>query len=327
MIDELSKNIESLLKEAGFNGKVNDLEPLTNGASNETWKFNFSENLVLQKMILKKGPDTPSSLALPKSKEAEIQKIVFKEQGPVPNVLAISNEKSSLKNAYIMMLVEGESIPRKILRDDTYKQIRDSLAFQCGQAMAKIHQVPLNSLSWLDNKDITQELEELYLTYEKFKQPQPVFEYTFRWLRNQDFGDFPNTLIHADFRLGNLIFDKNGLQSVIDWELAHIGNPLQDLGWICVNSWRFGKHENVVGGFGEIEDLLNGYNSIIDIQLDVQQIKNWQIFGTLRWGVICLIQTFAHLLGPNNSVERAAIGRRVSETELDLVDLLFMEGK
>jgi len=327
MIDKLSKNIESLLKGEGFNGKISDLEPLTNGASNETWSFNYSEDLVIHKMILKKGSDIPQGLALSKSEEAEIQKVVFQEQGPVPNVLAISNDKSLLKNAYIMSLVEGESIPRKILRDKKYNKIRSSLAFQCGQAMAKIHQVPLDSLNWLDSKDIKRELDELYLTYEKFQQHLPVFEYTFKWLKDQDFGDFPNTLIHADFRLGNLIFDENGLQSVIDWELAHIGNPLQDIGWICVNSWRFGEYKHVVGGFGELEDLLKGYKSIRNIQLHVEQIKNWQIFGTLRWGVICLIQTFAHLLGPHNSVERAAIGRRVSETELDLVDLLFLEGK
>ena len=48
-----------------------------------------------------------------------------------------------------------------------------------------------------------------------------------------------------------------------------------------------------------------------------------QVFGTFRWGVICLIQASAHLNGTINSVEKAAIGRRVSETEIDIVDLLF----
>jgi len=327
MLNELSVNIEELLQENNNEGSVSDLIPLTNGASNETWKFTYVTNNITKKMILKMGPDAPPGLALPKSQEAAIQKAVFQAQGPAPEVLAISSDTSVLKNAYIMELIEGESIPRKVLRDDIFKDIRDSLAFQCGEAIAQIHRVSLESLQWMKQKDVNDELDELYSTYRKFNCPLPVFEYTFRWMKDQDFGNSKMTLVHGDFRLGNLIFDKSGLQSVIDWELSHIGNPMQDLGWICVNSWRFGQHEKVVGGFGHIEDLMNGYSSIIKQELCINIIRNWQILGTLRWGVICLIQTFSNLLGSNNSVERAAIGRRVSETELDLVDLLFLKGE
>ena len=135
-----------------------------------------------------------------------------------------------------------------------------------------------------------------------------------------------DALVHGDFRLGNIIVDENGLQSIIDWELAHIGNPLQDLGWICGNSWRFGNTDKVVGGFGDLEDLLEGYNSVSEYKVDKEIVKAWQVFGTFRWGVICLIQASAHLSGSVNSVEKAAIGRRVSETELDIVDLLFLGG-
>ena len=133
--------------------------------------------------------------------------------------------------------------------------------------------------------------------------------------------------MHGDFRLGNIIVNGEGLQSIIDWELAHIGNPLQDLGWVCGNSWRFGNNDKVVGGFGELEDLLEGYNSISKFQVNKEMVKCWQVFGTFRWGVICLIQAYAHLNGTINSIEKAAIGRRVSETEIDIVDLLFLGGE
>ena len=133
--------------------------------------------------------------------------------------------------------------------------------------------------------------------------------------------------MHGDFRLGNIIVNADGLQSIIDWELAHIGNPLQDLGWVCGNSWRFGKNDKVVGGFGELEDLLEGYNSVSKLKVNKEMARCWQVFGTFRWGVICLIQAYAHLNGTINSIEKAAIGRRVSETEIDIVDLLFLGGK
>ena len=100
-----------------------------------------------------------------------------------------------------------------------------------------------------------------------------------------------------------------------------------DIGWMCINSWRFGQSEKVVGGFGDLEEFLQGYSSISKEIIDPEEVKIWQILGTLRWGVICLIQVYAHLNGDVNSLEKAAIGRRVSETEIDLVDLLFLGGK
>ena len=147
------------------------------------------------------------------------------------------------------------------------------------------------------------------------------------WLKKQNFGEIDDALVHGDFRLGNIIVSQDGLQSIIDWELAHVGNPLQDLGWICGNSWRFGNTDKVVGGFGDLKDLLDGYNSISEYQVDQETVRAWQVFGTFRWGVICLIQASAHLNGTINSVEKAAIGRRVSETEIDIVDLLFLGGR
>jgi Predicted aminoglycoside phosphotransferase len=193
--------------------------------------------------------------------------------------------------------------------------------------MAKIHNVDINNFSFLPKKPAGDQLEDLYSTYRSFDQPSPVFEYAYLWLKEQDFGNFQESLVHGDFRLGNIIVNAEGLQSIIDWELAHIGNPLQDLGWVCGNSWRFGKNDKVVGGFGDIEDLLEGYNSISKLKVDKEMVKCWQVFGTFRWGVICLIQAYAHLNGTINSVEKAAIGRRVSETEIDIVDLLFLGGE
>ena len=245
----------------------------------------------------------------------------------MPEIVAVSTVDEPLGDAYVMKFVEGESIARKILRDDEYRAALANLAFECGESIAKIHQADITDFSFLPKKTVMEQINELYQTYVSFDQPSPVFEYTYHWLQDQDFGDLNDTLVHGDFRLGNIIVNSEGLQSIIDWELAHIGNPLQDLGWICGNSWRFGKINKVVGGFGDLEDLLRGYNSISEYQVTENNVKAWQVFGTFRWGVICLIQASAHLTGAVNSVEKAAIGRRVSETELDIVDLLFLGGK
>ena len=327
MQEELASVLSKKLLEVGIEGKVSNLEPLTGGASKEIWKFEVSDVKQSTKMILRRGSGIEGPLAIKTADEARIQKEVIKVGAPVPIILAVSKNEEELGDSYIMHFVEGESIARKILRDKEYKKALPILAYQCGEAIAKIHNVDINNFSFLPKKPAEDQLEDLYSTYQSFEQPSPVFEYAYLWLKEQDFGNFQESLVHGDFRLGNIIVNADGLQSIIDWELAHIGNPLQDLGWVCGNSWRFGKNDKVVGGFGELEDLLEGYNSISKLKVNKEMVRCWQVFGTFRWGVICLIQAYAHLNGTINSIEKAAIGRRVSETEIDIVDLLFLGGK
>ena len=327
MQEKLASELSKKLLEAGVEGKVCNLAPLTGGASKEIWQFEVSKNKQTTKMILRRGSGIEGPLAIKTSDEAKIQKEVIKVGAPVPQILAVSKNEEELGDSYIMNFIEGESIARKILRDKEYKKALPVLAYQCGEAIAKIHNVDINNFSFLPKKPAEDQLEDLYSTYESFEQPSPVFEYAYLWLKEQDFGNFQESLVHGDFRLGNIIVNADGLQSIIDWELAHIGNPLQDLGWVCGNSWRFGKNDKVVGGFGELEDLLEGYNSISKLKVNKEMVRCWQVFGTFRWGVICLIQAYAHLNGTINSIEKAAIGRRVSETEIDIVDLLFLGGE
>tara|TARA_B100000214_G_scaffold151497_2_gene108446 strand:- start:90 stop:1073 length:984 start_codon:yes stop_codon:yes gene_type:complete len=327
MNENLANILKDKLADASIEGEIINLEPLTGGASKEIWKFEVSANGQSNRYILRRGSGVEGPLAIKTSDEAKIQMTVRTLGAQVPEIVAVSSLDEELGDAYIMKFVDGESIARKILRDEEYKRALPNLAFECGQSIAKIHQADINEFPFLPSKPVFEQINDLYQTYEAFNQPSPVFEYTYLWLLEQNFGEKNDALVHGDFRLGNIIIDKDGLKSVIDWELAHIGNPLQDLGWICGNSWRFGNTDKVVGGFGDLADLLKGYNSISNYQVDENMVKAWQVFGTFRWGVICLIQASAHLTGSVNSVEKAAIGRRVSETEIDIVDLLFLGGK
>ena len=327
MTEDLGNILKEKLANTSIEGEIVNLEPLTGGASKEIWKFEVNANGKSDRYILRRGSGVEGPLAIKTSDEAKIQKTVRKLGAQVPEIVAVSSLDEELGDAYIMKFVDGESIARKILRDEEYKNTLPKLAFECGQSIAKIHQADINEFPFLPSKTVFEQINDLYQTYVSFNQPSPVFEYTHLWLKKQNFGEINDALVHGDFRLGNIIVDKDGLKSVIDWELAHIGNPLQDLGWICGNSWRFGNTNKVVGGFGDLADLLKGYNSVSNYHVDENMVKAWQVFGTFRWGVICLIQASAHLTGSINSVEQAAIGRRVSETEIDIVDLLFLGGK
>jgi aminoglycoside phosphotransferase (APT) family kinase protein len=300
--------------------KIKQLIPLTGGASadiNRIVLANEDELIVRRTLSQEK-----SVMAIPKILEAKIQKVVKKNGAPVPDIIFEFSEGEEIGEGYVMEAIPGETIPRKILRDDKFSTAREKLPFEIGKSLAKIHQTQLEDLKALDQVTFSDSLEKLFQVYLSFNQPQPVFDLAFKWLEAQELIDYGEVLVHGDFRFGNFIISEENLESIIDWELAHIGNPMEDLGWLCVRSWRFGNVEKRVGGLGDTKDLIAGYESNSDIKIDESQLDIWQLYGSLRWGVICMMQTFAHLSGMVNSVEKAAIGRRVSETEFDLMNMI-----
>ena len=149
-----------------------------------------------------------------------------------------------------------------------------------------------------------------------------MFELALRWLADHDPGPSREmTLVHGDFRHGNLIIGPDGVRAVLDWEIAHLGDPMEDLGWICTNSWRFGEIDKPVGGFGSREDLFAGYEEA-GRKVDPERVMFWEVMGTLRWGIMCgrMMQRFRN--APDHPMEQAVIGRRPSETEIDLLRLV-----
>ena len=110
---------------------------------------------------------------------------------------------------------------------------------------------------------------------------------------------------------------------MLDWELAHVGDPMRDLGWLCTNSWRFGRAGLPVGGFGTREELFAGYEAESGQRVEPEHVRFWEVFGSFWWAVGCLTMAHHYRSGPDQSVERAAIGRRSSECQVDCVNLLI----
>jgi aminoglycoside phosphotransferase (APT) family kinase protein len=217
-----------------------------------------------------------------------------------------------------MERVEGETIPRRILRDPSLRQARAGMAKQCGQILGRLHQSDTGNIEGLPDDD---QLERYRSILDQLGASSPTFEWAFRHLQSNRPDPSPPGLVHGDFRLGNLIVTADGVASVLDWELAHLGDPLEDLGWLCTKSWRFGSPDPV-GGVGSYEDLLAGYAETSGRLVSPETLRWWEILGSLKWGIMCLMQASFHFSSERGSVERAAIGRRVAETEWDLLELL-----
>ncbi len=218
----------------------------------------------------------------------------------------------------VMHRVAGETIARKILRDEPYAYARSVSVGQMGEALAKLHSAPVESVVGLEHVDPLKKYRDVL---DDIGHASATFELAFRWLQAHQPAPVADVIVHGDFRLGNVIIDENGLAAVLDWELAHLGDPAEDMGWLCVRAWRFGGKQPVAG-LGTYTELLRAYEQAGGVSVSEERIHWWEVAGTLMWGIMCLLQANAHITGAIRSVELAAIGRRVAEQEHDLLTLL-----
>lgn len=301
--------------------RIEQLRVLTGGASRATWAFEAVTDAGSRALILRIGP--PDEIHAGMELEAAALTRAAAAGAPVPYVLIAVNSAVPLGNPFLVCdFVGGETIVRRIQRalDDAS---RTSLVTQCAEALAAIHRADPSGIG-LESSD---PLDAWHAQLDEMGDTTATFEWTFRWLAANRPPRSRNVLVHGDFRMGNVIIDTSAqparLAAVLDWELTHAGEVYEDLSWFCIRAWRFGAPESLgAGGLGSIEDLLTAYEAAAGTPLDRGAMRWWLILSTLRWGVICRYQAERHLSGRTRSVELAAIGRRVCETEFDLLTLL-----
>ena len=218
----------------------------------------------------------------------------------------------------VMSRIAGETLARRILRDDEFARARAVLVGDLGRFLAGLHAIDPAEVPGAVEAD---SLTQYWKTYLTFDDRSATLEKAHEWLMQHRPSRTATTLVHGDLRLGNIIVGPDGLAAAIDWELVHVGDPLEDLAWLCVKAWRFGAPLEV-GGLGTIDELVGSYEAAGGRTVDRDALHWWLVAKTLQWGVGCMGQAAVHLTGAVRSVELAAIGRRVSEQEWDLIELL-----
>ena len=268
------------------------------------------------------------SIALDRATEFRVLAAAHKARRSRARVLFELTASDGLGEAYVMRRIRGPAIARKLLRDPPYAKARGRIAGQLGEILARIHATAARARCrrWRTAKPPTIS-RALRRQLDLLGQPQPVFELALAWLdRRKPAPTQEPVLVHGDYRTGNYLADETGVTAILDWEGAHLGDPIEDLGWLCVKSWRFGAVDKPAGGFGSREELWAAYQRAGGAKVDPARAHWWEVFGTARWGIICHNQAFRHLSGSIKSMELASIGRRAVETEVDLLQLLKSGG-
>lgn len=300
---------------------------LSGGASQETWSLTAIVDGASRRMILRRAPaGAPVVEKISLETEAALIRAAEAAGVPSPHVHYVIRPEDDLGRGFLMSHVEGEALGRKIVRDEQFAAIRPKLARQAGEILAAIHAIDPASLPALPRIAPAEEVATMFDNYRRWSEPRPVFELAFRWLSQR----MPPTsaalrLVHGDFRNGNFLVTPQGVSAVLDWELAHIGDPMRDLGWICTGAWRYSVIDKPVGGFGSREDLIAGYEAAGGAPVAPEVLRFWEMLGSLRWGVMC-IGMGVRATQSDRPVELSMIARRTSENEIDLMRLLAPRG-
>jgi aminoglycoside phosphotransferase (APT) family kinase protein len=328
-----AKLAAAIARHLGPPGEIRALARLTGGATKATWSFDALVGEQLLPLILQQS----SALPLGAAPEPRAQPLIHGRQDaalmqaaaragvPAPRVRAVLGPDDGLGEGYVTERVAGETLGRKINDEPRFASVRPRLAAQCGEILAAIHRIDPVGLEFLSSQTAGEQLAGYRKLADAFDHPLPAVELGLRWVAENLPMQPRTTVVHGDFRNGNLIVGEDGIRCVLDWELAQRGDPMLDLGWVCVKTWRFGG-PLPVGGFGRREDLFEAYERAGGGRVDPAHVRFWEAFGCVKWALMCMQKGLGYPAGTRPGVEAVAIGRRIEEPLLDFLDLITGEG-
>ncbi len=330
--DTLQQRVDVLARcHLGATGRATDLQTLTAGANKGTWSFRAlvsagSAAFILQRQAASGAPDPDAGPDdwvphLDGTQEFQVMLAAEAADVAVPHVRHILQPEDGLGEGAVTELVDGETIPARVLRQPELAEARGRMAAQCGQFLAAIHRVPVKGLPFLRDFGAPETLALYERTIDAIGLPLPPLELALRWARERMPREAMRTLVHGDFRTGNFIVGPEGIRAVLDWEIAHVGDPMEDLGYVCMRTWRFGG-AGPVGGFGAREDLFAAYEKASGRPVDREQARFWEVVGAMRWALGCVRRAHAWRHQRERKLEFAAVGRRIEEPIYDLLNVI-----
>lgn len=331
-INDLRTKLENYLTaQTGHATQISDMRPLAGGASRDSWALTAHSGDQTLALVLRKDlPTTMNENALTRREEFGLMRVAYDAGVKVARLRYVCDDASVLGSPFFLMdFVRGVSIGRKVITMPELQTARERLPEQLAEQLAKIHAIPPDdpALDFLprpaDGRSAAEQvIAEAYAVLDALDAPLPAFEFALRWASNNAPPDDDLTLIHGDFRIGNMLVDADGLSAVIDWEFAHIGHPVEEIGYLCMRDWRFGNDHLHAGGLCPRERFIAAYEAHSGRRVDRAVADWWEIVGNIRWGIICLAQAERHLSGADPSVELASLGRRSVEMQMEALNLI-----
>ncbi|MES2495698.1 MAG: phosphotransferase family protein [Pseudomonadota bacterium] len=314
--------IAAVRRRLGAGVTVANIDIPTLGGVNRTILFDVVDKGTTKRYVSRQetyvDPDSPF---LATGDQFRAMRIAFEHGLPVPEPIFEYDASDGMGNGFVTAFAAGETMPKRIQKDPDFLAVRPRLVADAAGILARIHALPSQSFGFLaerpDSADTVSAHRDLY---DGYRQARPAIEAGFRWLERNRPSVVDRVFLHGDFRLGNLMIDgTDGISAVLDWECAHLGQPAEDLGWLCTRSWRFSRPDLPAAGLASRQELLDAYSAAGGRSYDADEIRYWEIFGLVRFAVLNLMQNHGHVSGQRRGLVYAACGRNTALVEYDLL--------
>lgn len=302
--------------------RLENLTVPTLGGSNRTVIFDAVESGGTRRRLVSRqetyqGPHSPF---LDPSDQYRVMERVHADGFPVPRPVFAYDETDGMGAGFVTEFVGGETLPKRIIESAEFADVRPRLARQLGELLARLHALPVEDFSFLESRaDSIDVLDAQRARIDAYGRPRPALELALRWLERERPDAGPRALLHGDFRVGNLLVGPEGVNAVLDWECSHLGSVVEDIGWLGLRSWRFGRPDLPVGGVAQWRPFLEAYEGAGGRRIEPDRIRWWSLFGFVRWAVLNLMQGYGHTSGTRRGLVFAACGRNADLIEYELL--------
>jgi len=275
--------------------RVEELERIFGGASRETYRFVLhwteSGQERQRRLILRRDP--PGSLIeTERAVEFAAYRAFHGSAVPVPDALWLEEDTSHLDHPFFVMeeIAGFEASPQAIVQPP-YAEHAASFARQMWTILGEIAKADVGKLGVLSvMKPVAPEhcwQRELAhweaVIDEDELAPQPIIRAAIRWLRrNPPPPPARISMVHADYRTGNFLYDTQGsIRAILDWEMAHLGDPLEDLAWSINPIWRWAGDDRC-GGLATRDEAIRIWQEASGLEADPEALRWWEVFSSVK---------------------------------------------
>ena len=304
---------------------VNGIQLLSGGAIQQNWEIRVAidggARAGAHTWVLRTDAPATVAFSLPREREFEIIRFANAQGLRAPEPLFLCNDATVIgRPFFVMEKLPGVAAGHKVVR---LALDRRALACELAQVAARIHAIrpPLADLPFLKTFLARDVIASCRAYLDALDEPHPVLEWGLRWCEQHAPAQEETTFVHRDFRTGNYLVHEGKLSGLLDWEFAALGNPLEDIGWICAKCWCFRHEHHIVGGVADLDDFLAAYEAASGRKVRNDELRYWQVMAHSRWAIIALQQAQRHLSGVEPSIELALTGKIVAELEWEVLQL------
>ena len=265
--------------ETSSGGSVVRAQPATTGASRRTWLLDVERGGERLELVLRvdtgDGPLSGSELNL--AREAVVYRALQGRGVRIPKLHAASRE------ALLIARAPGSDAFASVLDAGRRAAIvRDFFV-----ALAELHGVNADRLALpgfavpADGPDHARCDLDLWRRISAARiPPDPLCEFAARWLDASAPPADRTVLCHGDAGPGNFLFDGERVTALLDWEFAHLGDPLDDLAWVAVRA-------HLLGGFGDLAEGFRTWRDSSGMRFDVARVEYYRALVLLRMAISC----------------------------------------